>query len=52
MKLILRDTAGIAKIFLGAIATFLILFGIHWMAILSGIILGALYFVIPKKYLN
>ncbi|MDP4285924.1 MAG: hypothetical protein Q8891_16035 [Bacteroidota bacterium] len=43
---------GIFKIFIGAIALFLILFGIHWMAILAGIILGILYFIIPKRYLN
>jgi hypothetical protein len=38
------------KIFLGAIASFLILFGIHWIAIITGIVLGAVYYLIPKKY--
>jgi hypothetical protein len=51
MKLILKDAAGILKFFLGAIASYLILFGIHWMAILTGVVIGILYLAIPKKYL-
>jgi hypothetical protein len=43
---------GLSKIFIGAMATFLILFGIHWIAILAGVILAILYFAIPKRYLN
>jgi len=45
----MKDAPGIIKIFLGAIATFLIVFGIHWLAILAGVILGIIYFVIPKR---
>jgi len=52
MKLILKDVIGIVKGFLGIISIFLILCGIHWILILSGVILGALYFAIPKRYLN
>ena len=48
----LKDVAGICKIFTGALAAFLILFGIHWIAILAGVVLGALYIIIPKRYLN
>ena len=51
MKLILKDAVGIFKFFIGAIASYLILFGIHWMVILAGLVLGILYFAIPKKYL-
>jgi hypothetical protein len=42
---------GIAKLSFGALSVFLILFGIHWMIILSGLIFGVLYYAIPKKYL-
>jgi hypothetical protein len=45
----MKDALGIIKIFLGAIATFLIVFGIHWLAILAGVILGIIYFAIPKR---
>lgn len=51
MKMILKDVAGICKILIGTLAVFLILFGIHWVAILAGIVLGALYFIIPKRHL-
>ena len=51
MKIISKDLAGIFKILIGALAAFLILFGIHWIAILAGVVLGALYFLIPKRYL-
>jgi hypothetical protein len=52
MRLLLKDIAGIAKFSLGVLSIFLILFGIHWILILSGIVLGALYYAIPKRYLN
>jgi hypothetical protein len=52
MKLILKDVAGIFKIFMGTLASFLVLFGIHWIAILAGVSLGILYFAIPKRYLR
>ena len=48
----MKDALVVFKIFIGAIATFLIVFGIHWLAILAGAILGIIYFVIPKKYIN
>jgi hypothetical protein len=48
----MKDALGIFKIFIGAIATFLIVFGIHWLAILAGAVLGIIYFVIPKKYIS
>jgi len=48
----MKDALVIFKIFIGAIAIFLIVFGIHWLAILAGAILGIIYFVIPKKYIN
>ena len=46
----LQNAAGIFKIFVGVLATFLILFGIHWIAILAGVALGIIYFAIPKRY--
>lgn len=52
MKHITRDIIGMSKVFLSMISIFLILFGIHWVAILSGVILGAVYFAIPKSYVN
>ena len=52
MKINLAIVIGIFKIFIGAIALFLMVFGIHWIAILAGVILGVLYFIIPKRYLN
>jgi len=48
----MKDALVVLKIFIGAIAIFLIVFGIHWLAILAGAILGIIYFVIPKKYIN
>jgi len=48
----MKDALGIFKIFIGTIATFLIVFGIHWLAILAGAVLGIVYFVIPKKYIS
>ena len=51
MNLILKDVAAIARICFGALSVFLILFGIHWMIILCGIVFGVLYYAIPKKYL-
>jgi hypothetical protein len=52
MKIIVTDVLGMTKMFLKAISIFLILFGIHWMVIVTGAILGALSFAIPKRYLN
>jgi hypothetical protein len=52
MKLFFGNAAGIFKIFIGALAAFLILFGIHWVAILAGVALGILYFAIPKRFLQ
>lgn len=52
MKLVLRDAIGLFKIFIGALASFLILFGIHWIVILAGIALGIFYFAIPKRYFH
>lgn len=49
MRYILKDAASLFKIFIGGIALFLILFGIHWIAIISGLILGGLYLLIPRK---
>lgn len=51
MKLIIKDIAGIAKFCLGTLSVFLVFFGIHWILILCGVILGALYYAIPGKYL-
>jgi len=50
MKIITKDLVGISKILIGALAAFLTLFGIHWIAILAGVALGAIYFMIPKRY--
>jgi hypothetical protein len=50
MRLITKDIIGIVKFCLGALSVFLILFGIHWMLILGGVILGVLYYAIPAKY--
>jgi hypothetical protein len=52
MKFDVKDALGIFKIFIGAIAFFLIVLGIHWLVILAGVILGIIYFVIPKRYIN
>ena len=52
MKINLAIVLAVFKLFIGAIALFLILFGIHWIAILTGVMLGILYFVIPKKAVN
>ncbi len=52
MRFDIKDALGVFKIFIGAIASVLILFGIHWLAILAGVILGIMYFVIPKRYIN
>lgn len=52
MNLTLKDIAGIAKICFGALSVFLVLFGIHWMLILCGILSGVFYYAIPKKYLH
>ena len=52
MRFNMKDAPGVFKIFIGAIAIFLILFGIHWLAILAGGILGIIYFTIPKRYIN
>ena len=52
MRFDIKDALGVFKIFIGAIATFLIVFGIHWLAILAGAVLGIIYFVIPKKYIS
>ena len=48
----LKIALGILKIFLGGMAVFLIVCGIHWIAILTGVILGAIYFALPKSLLN
>jgi len=48
----MKDALVVFKIFIGAIAIFLIVFGIHWLVILAGGILGIIYFVIPKKYIS
>jgi hypothetical protein len=50
MNIISKDLAAISKLLIGALSAFLILFGIHWIAILAGVALGALYFIIPKRY--
>ena len=39
----------ILKLFMVAIAGFLILFGIHWVAILSGISLMIIYFILSPQ---
>jgi len=49
MNISLKGFLEILKFFAGTIATFLILFGIHWIVILSGVVLGAVYFCIPKQ---
>lgn len=38
------------KTLIGAIALFLILFGIHWVAILIGVVLSGIYYLIPVKH--
>jgi len=48
MKFFVKDAAGIFKILIGVLGLFLILFGIHWIAILFGVALGVIYFAIPK----
>ena len=48
----MKDVLGVFKIFIGAMASILIVCGIHWMAILAGVMLGIIYFVIPKRYIN
>ena len=50
MKLIIEELPMLLKLFIGTIACFLILFGIHWIAILVGLFLGLLYYLLPKKY--
>jgi hypothetical protein len=52
MRFNMQDVLGVFKIFIGATASFLIVCGIHWLAILAGVILGIIYFVIPKRYIN
>jgi type IV secretory pathway TrbD component len=52
MKLDVKQAKRILKIFTGALAAFLILFGIHWLAILAGVALGIFYFAIPERYLQ
>ena len=49
MKLILRYALPYFKMFIGIMAAFLVLFGIHWIAISTGIVLGLLYIFIPKE---
>ena len=49
MRMVLKDVAGICKVLTGALAVFLILFGIHWIAILAGIVLGTLYYALPHR---
>ena len=48
----MKDVLGVFKLFIGAIAFFLIVCGIHWLAILAGVILSIVFFTIPKKYIN
>ena len=47
-----KDILPVFKFLIGTFSCFLILLGIHWIAILAGILLGVIYFVIPKKSLN
>ena len=49
IRLLLEVLPIIFKIFIGAIACFLIFFGIHWVAILAGFGLGIVYYIIPQK---
>lgn len=49
MKLILQDVAQYLKFIAGIFACFLILFGIHWIAILCGCVLAIMHFLIPKR---
>jgi len=49
LRLLLLMLPIILRILLGAVACFLILFGIHWIAILTGIALGIIYYIIPRK---
>jgi hypothetical protein len=49
MKINVAIVLAVFKFFIGAIALLLVLFGIHWIAILAGVILGILYFLIPKR---
>jgi hypothetical protein len=37
------------KKLVGATAVFLVLFGIHWTAILAGVAFGALYYLMPER---
>jgi hypothetical protein len=52
MNLPLKDAIEIFKIVTGALGLFLILFGIHWAAILVGIAMGVISYAIPKNYLH
>jgi len=49
MKVFLEMLPIILKLILGAVACFLVLFGIHWLAILIGICLGIIYYILPQK---
>ena len=48
----MKDVLGVFKIFIGAIASFLTVCGIHWLTILAGVILSVVFFAIPKKYVS
>jgi len=49
MRVSLKGFLEIFKFFTGTLAVFLIFCGIHWIAILSGVVLGAIYYCIPKR---
>ncbi len=51
MKFFLHDLIGLLKLFLGTVSAVLILFGIHWLIILTGVVLGICYLMIPNRYL-
>lgn len=50
MKLINRNVVPYLRMFTGIMALFLVLFGIHWIAISIGICLGVAYFLMPKQH--
>lgn len=49
MSVSLKGFLEIFKFYIGILAIFLMLCGIHWIAILSGVVLSAIYYCIPKN---
>jgi hypothetical protein len=49
-RTVMNEVPALFKLFVGTMACFLILFGIHWIAILVGLVLGIVYYMLPKVY--